>query len=71
VKKGAVRQCGGGSVFGRHDTRKGALTSGTLTLTVHTNQTVAAGTQYAFSFTSTNPSIAQGAATAVIEASGN
>ena len=49
---------------------KGALTSGTLTLTVYTGQTVAAGTQYAFSFTITNPSSAQGAASAVIEASG-
>ena len=49
---------------------KGALSSGTLTLTVHTGQTVAAGTQYAFSFTITNPSSAQGAASAVIAASG-
>ena len=46
------------------------MSSGTLTLTVHTGQTMAAGTQYAFSFTITNPSSAQGAATAVIEASG-
>jgi hypothetical protein len=49
---------------------KGALSSGTLTLTVHTGQTMAAGTQYAFSFTITNPSIAQDAGTVNIAASG-
>jgi len=49
---------------------KGALISGTLTLTVHTGQTVVAGTQYAFSFTITNPSSAQNDATVTIAASG-
>ena len=49
---------------------KGALSSGTLTLTVHTGQTVAAGTQYAFSFTITNPASEQTFATPTIAASG-
>ena len=49
---------------------KGALSSGTLRLTVHTGETVQAGTQYAFSFTITNPSSAQDAGTVSIAASG-
>ena len=46
------------------------MSSGTLTLTVHAGKTVLAGTQYAFSFTITNPSSAQDAGTVSIAASG-
>jgi hypothetical protein len=49
---------------------EGALSSGTLTLTLFTGKTVLAGTQYAFSFTITNPSGAQDAPTVTIAASG-
>ncbi len=48
----------------------GSLSSGTLTLKVHQNQTVMAGVQYAFSFTILNPITAQDASTVTIEASG-
>jgi hypothetical protein len=61
----------GASLFSDGSTQgKGALSSGTLTLTVHTAQTVLAGTQYAFSFTITNPSAEQNAAAVTIAASG-
>jgi hypothetical protein len=61
----------GASLFSDGSTQgKGALSSGTLTLTVHTAQTVLAGTQYAFSFTITNPSAEQNATTVTIAASG-
>ena len=49
---------------------KGVLSSETLTLTVHTGQTVAGGTQYVFSFVITNPSAAQDASAVSIAASG-
>ncbi len=52
----------GASLFSDGSTQgKGALSSGTLTITVHTAQTVLAGTQCAFSFTITNPSAEQNA----------
>jgi hypothetical protein len=61
----------GASLFGNGSTQAtGALSSGTLTLTVHTAQTVLAGTQYAFSFTITNPSAERNATTVTIAASG-
>jgi hypothetical protein len=41
-----------------------------LTLTVHTGQTLTAGTAYTFAFDVTNPAAAQGAATPSIAASG-
>jgi hypothetical protein len=50
--------------------RMGSLISGTLTLKVNWNQTVMAGTQYAFSFTILNPSTGQEATTVTVEASG-
>lgn len=43
---------------------------GTLTLTVHTGLTLAAGTTYTFSFTLTNPLSSQSAQAVVIKASG-
>jgi hypothetical protein len=49
---------------------KGALSSGTLRLTVHTGKTVQAGTQYAFSFTITNLPSAQNSLLVSIAASG-
>ena len=50
---------------------RGAWSSGTLTLTVHTGLTVAAGTTYTFGFVVTNPASAQVSPTVNIEASGS
>ena len=61
----------GASLFSNGSTQAtGALSSGTLTLTVFTGQTVTNSTQYAFSFTIMNPLTAQVPAAASIAASG-
>ena len=50
---------------------RGAWSSGTLTLTVHSSLTMSAGTTYRFSFVVMNPGSAQASPTVNIEASGS
>ncbi|MGB1876506.1 MAG: MBL fold metallo-hydrolase, partial [Rhodospirillaceae bacterium] len=62
----------GDTLFSVGETQsRGAFSSGTLTLTVHTGLKVTAGTSYKFSFVVTNPDSAQTAPTVNIAASGS